>query len=249
MKNNKGFTLVELVAVVAILIALSTIAVVSVTATLKKSKKDINKVQNKLYAEAVKACYLSEDCPCDNNKICSFSVKSLVDNGYIDSDDVDSSVINDYYSISVNDKSIGTSQGGSKIKITGSNDSSYPWKLENGVWKSTTQGKNSTTTNLTFDFTLASAGKISFDWSVSSESATYDYIYYTITKDETTISGTGTSTKIGGTSYGTSEVAITYINKSINLQPGNYKITFTYIKDSSAQKGTDTGYVKNLTIS
>ena len=153
-----------------------------------------------------------------------------------------------------NDTEIETSYIKTMVDVIGkynpklTNDNTNPWEEIDGVWKSTTQGKNSTTTNLTFDFTLASTSTVSFDWSVSSELASYDYIYYTITKDGTTISGTGDSTKIGGTTYGTTEDAISYTNKSIDLDPGNYKITFTYRKDGSVQKGTDRGYVKNLSI-
>ena len=59
--NNKGFTLVELVVTVAILLALATIAVVSVTATLKKSKSEINTIQDKLVQQAIRSWTL-ENC-------------------------------------------------------------------------------------------------------------------------------------------------------------------------------------------
>ena len=120
--------------------------------------------------------------------------------------------------------------------------------LTNGIYKSTTQGVRSSTTNLTFNFTLNQISELSFDWSVSSESADYDYIYYTITKDGNNLTDTGTSTKIGGTSFGTDESSLTYNNVTKVLEPGTYTITFTYIKDSSADSGTDAGYVKNLNI-
>ena len=83
---------------------------------------------------------------------------------------------------------------------------------------------------------------------MSSESASYDYLYYTITKDGATLSGTGISTKIGGTSLGTTESALTYKNVSKKLDKGTYELTFTYTKDSSSAKGTDTGYIKNIKI-
>ena len=128
------------------------------------------------------------------------------------------------------------------------NDTTYPWSLTNGVYKSTTQGVQSSTTNLVFNFILPQVGELSFDWSVSSESVSYDYIYYTITKDGNILDDTGISTKIGGTSYGTDESTLTYKSTSKVLEPGTYTITFTYIKDGSTDRGIDAGYVKNLSV-
>ena len=134
------------------------------------------------------------------------------------------------------------------IKVTPINDTTYPWSETNGFWKTTTQGKNSTTTNLSFSFTLTEKQTLSFNWSVSSESVSYDYVYYTITKDGTALSGTGTSTKIGGTGYGTTEDGLTYNTVSKELEAGTYVLKFTYIKDGSTASGTDTAYVKNLQL-
>ena len=142
-----------------------------------------------------------------------------------------------------------TLTGGTTITPTITNDTTYPWTETSGLYKSSTQGVDSSTTNLTFSFTTLSDNTyLSFDWSVSSESASYDYIYYTITKDGTALSDTGTSTKIGGTSLGTTEDALTYKSVSRKLEAGSYEITFTYKKDISSAKGTDTGYVKNIKI-
>ena len=66
--------------------------------------------------------------------------------------------------------------------VTVTNDTAYPWTSVNGGYKSSTQNKHNTTTNLTYSFTLTSSATLSFEWSVSSESASYDYIYYTINK-------------------------------------------------------------------
>ena len=142
-----------------------------------------------------------------------------------------------------------TMTGGTTITPTVTNDTTYPWTESDGLYKSSNQGQNSTTTNLKFSFTAPTDDTyLSFDWSVSSESESYDYLYYTITKDGTTLSGTGTSTKIGGTDLGTTESALTYNNVSKKLDKGTYELTFTYTKDSSGAKGTDTGYVKNIKI-
>ena len=138
---------------------------------------------------------------------------------------------------------------GTTITPTITNDTTYPWTETGGLYKSSTQGVNSSTTNLTFSFTAPSDNTyLSFDWSVSSETVSYDYIYYTITKDGTALSDTGTSTKIGGTTLGTTEDALTYKNVTRQLESGSYEITFTYVKDSSDASGTDTGYVKNIKI-
>ena len=102
-----------------------------------------------------------------------------------------------------------TMTGGTEITPTITNDIAYPWTETDGLYKSSNQGKNSTTTNLKFSFTAPTDETyLSFDWSVSSESASYDYLYYTITKDGTTLSDTGTSTKIGGTTLGLSLIHI-----------------------------------------
>jgi len=146
-------------------------------------------------------------------------------------------------------KNTTTMTGGTAIAATVTNDTTYPWTSSDGLYKSSNQGKDSTTTNLKFSFTAPTNNTyLSFDWSVSSESANYDYLYYTITKDGTTLSDTGTSTKIGGTDLGTTESELIYNNVSKKLDKGTYELTFTYRKDSSGTKGTDTGYIKNIKV-
>lgn len=137
---------------------------------------------------------------------------------------------------------------GTTLSPTVTNDTSTPWLLTDGVYKSNIAGVNSGTTNLSFSFTLTSLGELSFEWGASTESATYDYLYYTITKDGSTVSGTGTSTKIGGNSSITSDSDIPYTTITQVLEAGTYVVTFTYKKDSSVNKGTDSGYVKNFTV-
>ena len=139
--------------------------------------------------------------------------------------------------------------GGTEIKPTVTNNETPAWTVTDGVYKSATQGVNSSTTNISFNFTAPNNNTyLSFDWSVSSESASWDYLYYTITKDGTALSDTGTSTKIGGTTLGTTEAALKYINVSRKLETGSYILTFTYRKDSSGASGTDTGYIKNIKV-
>ena len=65
-------------------------------------------------------------------------------------------------------------------EVSTSTSGTYAWTETNGVWKSGNHNVHSSTSSLTFSFTLEDTQTISFDWSVSSESASYDYLYYTI---------------------------------------------------------------------
>ena len=129
-------------------------------------------------------------------------------------------------------------------------DATYTWTnigtAENPIWKSATQGVRNSTTTLTYTFTLTDNGAVSFDYSVSSEGS--DYLYYTITKDTTVIDNTGTTTRITGTTYGTDDASMSYVSKVHTLSSGTYTLEFTYKKDFSDDKGTDSGYVKNVRV-
>ena len=130
-----------------------------------------------------------------------------------------------------------------------STTSNYVWEEVNGVYRSGNYNVNSSTSTMKSDeFTLTESSDISFEWAVSSESASYDYLYYTIYKDGTALSDTGTSTKIGGNYSITSESNLTYTTVTKTLEAGTYYIEFSYKKDSSTHKGLDRGYVKNLVI-
>ncbi len=144
---------------------------------------------------------------------------------------------------------------GSGIEITISSpksDNTYTWTnigtSDSPIWKSANQGISSSSTSLTYNFILTGKGVISFDYSVSSESVSYDYLYYTLKQGDNIIDGTGETTKIGGTSYGTSDASMTYISKLHVLEPGAYTLEFIYRKDGSSDSGTDSGYVKNVKV-
>ena len=142
---------------------------------------------------------------------------------------------------------------GTELTIaTPASDSTYTWTnigtSDSPIWKSANQGVASSSTTLTYTFTLTGQGVLSFDYSASSESASYDYLYYEIKQNDTTIDNTGTTTKIGGTSNGTADDSMTYISKTHILSAGSYTLVFTYKKDSSVDKGTDSGYVKNVKV-
>ena len=100
------------------------------------------------------------------------------------------------------------------------------------AYTSSNQNQNSTTSTSTFTITTGStAGTLSFDYAVSSES---NYDKLTITVNGTTIANA-----ISG------EKSDTYsINATANT---TYTIVAKYVKDSSQSKGTDTATISNLT--
>ncbi len=129
-------------------------------------------------------------------------------------------------------------------------EETYPWsKLEDGTYQSGISGLTSKTSTMTSkEFTLEKDGNISFEWAVSSENASYDYVYYTITntKDNSTIGGT--STKIGGNSSITDYNDLSFETVTEELEAGTYKIAFTYRTDGSNSEGLDSGFVKNIKL-
>lgn len=129
-------------------------------------------------------------------------------------------------------------------------EETYPWsKLEDGTYQSGISGLTSKTSTMTSkEFTLEKDGNISFEWAVSSESASYDYVYYTITntKDNSTIGGT--STKIGGNPSITDYNNLVFETVTEELEAGTYKIAFSYRKNGSGDKGLDAGFVKNIKV-
>ncbi|MCI5734132.1 MAG: hypothetical protein MR297_03005, partial [Tenericutes bacterium] len=133
---------------------------------------------------------------------------------------------------------------GTNIIPTITNDTAYPWVNNNGVYSSGNSEKDSTTSTLTYTFTLTDKGAVLFDYSVSSESD-YDKMKYTINKDSTTVI---TGAEISGTSMGTTESSLQYENKVHVLEKGTYTLVFTYSKDDSGNTGLDKGYVKNVKV-
>ena len=135
--------------------------------------------------------------------------------------------------------------------ITLSSTGTYQWtQRDDGTWESTGiyHQASKTTTLTSNEIDLKQAATLKFDWSVSSESASYDYVYYTITNLDTNkvVNGTGTSTKIGGTGYGTVYESLKFLNVSLDLAAGKYKIEFTYRKDGSGDKGLDAAFIRNV---
>ena len=138
----------------------------------------------------------------------------------------------------------------SKENLEFYSEGTYQWKENYGnIWESGNNGHHDTTSTITSDsFELNERTTISFDWSVSSESRSYDYLYYVITNIDTNDTIGGTSTKIGGTDYGEEYENLVFETVEVELDPGRYNIAFVYRKDSSQSVGLDKGYIKNLKI-
>ena len=86
--DNKGFTLVELLAVVVVLIAISSIAIPTISSSLERSREKRYKAKVKLVESAAKL-YASDHKEVFDNEwdFCNILVSTLVSNDYIDSDD------------------------------------------------------------------------------------------------------------------------------------------------------------------
>lgn len=95
MKKQKGFTLVELVAVVTILLALTTIAVVSVTGILDKSDTQITEIQENLIKQAAQSYVLENLNDWEEKSEGTYLISvtnDLVDGGYFDDDSINGTV-------------------------------------------------------------------------------------------------------------------------------------------------------------
>ena len=139
----------------------------------------------------------------------------------------------------------GIGNGSIKFPLT---ETSRTWsKLEDGTYQS--NGATSTISTMTSDeFTLEEDGSLSFDWAVSSESVSYDYVYYTITNVDTNATIGGTSTKIGGNGSITQYENLSFATVTVDLDAGTYKIAFSYRKDGSGDTGLDAGFVRNIQV-
>ena len=100
--NNKGFTLVELLAVIAILIIIMTIAIPNISSAINRTKNKQDKATQKLI-ETAGDLYMSEIKNSLTNGDYCLSVQILIDNDYLDEEDV-----NDYISYSLKYNKNGT---------------------------------------------------------------------------------------------------------------------------------------------
>ena len=85
--NNKGFTLIELVAVIVILLGIAGISVVSITSSLKRNDDKELKRQEEIIINAAKVYFSLEEE--DSTYVCN-----LIEEGYFKEDDVSKYVSN-----------------------------------------------------------------------------------------------------------------------------------------------------------
>ena len=161
--------------------------------------------------------------------------------------------LNGNYVTDANGETIGDLVGSAPVNIEFTSESQYKWiQREDGTWESKGNYhiQSSTSTLTSSPFVVPEDATLTFDWSVSSESTSYDYVYYKITNVNTNsvIGGDTSSTKIGGTSYGSTYETLKFDTVSVDLAAGTYKIEFVYRKDGSQDKGLDAGFVRNVML-
>jgi len=88
MKNKKGFTLVELLAVLVILGILLAIIIPTMTGIISDSKDNLHNEQAGVVEKAANMWYLESDVDLENDESCKISVSYLIDNGYIEGEDI-----------------------------------------------------------------------------------------------------------------------------------------------------------------
>lgn len=117
--NNKGFTLVELLAVMVILVSVSFVAVGGITESLLRRDIKECKEQQKLAISAAKM-YFSLDGKNVDKVTTGVKVSELISKGYIDEDDINNEYVKhndmikmklDYSGYSYNDNDVGNSCG------------------------------------------------------------------------------------------------------------------------------------------
>ena len=120
------------------------------------------------------------------------------------------------------------------------------WAWDNatdgGAWKSQTAGQDDSQAILRGAIAADSNGKIAFDWKASSESASFDYLYYTLYSDPnyaTEVPG-GTESPIGGLDM-TDFASVTLTGLTAGQ---DYYLELIYTKDYTTGEGDDCGWVK-----
>lgn len=107
----------------------------------------------------------------------------------------------------------------------------YVWEENAGVWTSNNKGKDSSSAVMSATIDVQAGDKLSFDWSVSSESG-YDFFYVTIDGSQVL--------KKSGTDKGTYEKVFT--------SSSTVSVEFKYTKDSSQQSGSDCVTVSEIRL-
>lgn len=84
MKNNKAFTLIELLAVIVILSIISLITIVSISGTVKKSKEKVKNVQISEAKKAAQEYFTNSDIYIEDGSQTCVNISYLIDNGYFE---------------------------------------------------------------------------------------------------------------------------------------------------------------------
>ena len=87
--NNKGFTLVELLAVLVILIAIMSIAIPSINSSLERSKKSQTKQVEKLLGSAASLYISDHKSALMDEEIACINVDTLVREGYVTAEETE----------------------------------------------------------------------------------------------------------------------------------------------------------------
>ncbi len=83
--NNKGFTLVELLAVLVILVAIMSIAIPSISSSLERSKSRQEESKKRILESAAEL-YVTDHRNNINKDTCTIKLETLLDENYIDKD-------------------------------------------------------------------------------------------------------------------------------------------------------------------
>ena len=146
--NNKGFTLVELLAVIVILIAIMSIAIPSINSAINRNKETQNKQRIKMLESAALE-YVNDEI--NNGSFNCINLNTLLDKGYISSEelkDADGNNFNGYMKYNGNEYKYVTSGNcdNSSESINNDNDAYINKKLELGDYVSMTPTKTIYTT-------------------------------------------------------------------------------------------------------
>ena len=134
------------------------------------------------------------------------------------------------------------------ITNTLSSSGTYPWsKNSSGIWVSGNYNVHSSKSEMTTSsFTVgANGGKVKINWSVSSEGSDRLSGQIINTSTSTTVATIG---NLSGTSNGTTESSLKYVDTEEELEQGTYQLKIIYSKDSSVNTGLDKAYVKKVEI-
>ncbi|MCQ2235623.1 MAG: leucine-rich repeat protein [Bacteroidales bacterium] len=128
---------------------------------------------------------------------------------------------------------VSESEGGAKditndLQSTGS----YVWSKSGGVWTSGNNGVHSSSSTLSMDITAKAGDKLTFDYSVSSESG-YDYLTIYLGNNQ-----------IGSSYSGSASGKFEYTFES----DMNTTLKFVYSKDGSQNDGSDQATISNVII-